>query len=143
MLIKNLRKQCIKRKQCTLRSCKKFLHERESSDLGTLFRKTNKLAVERVVTWELFFARRTNLLDSSFLVDCKLLYKKKNTPCDFLFDEIDVTSYFFHNFLYVYVVQNRVLRLSKGLFRETYSIKSLLLVHRLRIKAINLLLSYT
>ena len=54
----------------------------------------------------------------------ELLYKKKeNIPCDFLIDEIDVDSYFFHNFLDVYVVQNRVLRLSKGLFRETYSIK--------------------
>ena len=39
------------------------------------------------------------------------------------FDEIDVDSYIFHNFLDVNVVQNRVLRLSKGLFRETYSIK--------------------
>ena len=54
----------------------------------------------------------------------ELLYKKKeNIPCDFLIDEIDVDSYFFHNFLDVYVVQNRVLRLSKSLFRETYSIK--------------------
>ena len=54
----------------------------------------------------------------------ELLYKKKeNIPCDFLIDEIDIDSYFFHNFLDVYVVQNRVLRLSKGLFRETYSIK--------------------
>ena len=54
----------------------------------------------------------------------ELLYKKKeNIPCDFLIDEIDVESYFFHNFLDVYVVQNRVLRLSKGLFREIYSIK--------------------
>ena len=54
----------------------------------------------------------------------ELLYKKKeNIPCDFLIDEIDVDSYFFHNFLDVYVVQNRVLRLSKDLFRETYSIK--------------------
>ena len=45
----------------------------------------------------------------------ELLYKKKeNIPCDFLIDEIDVDSYF---------VQNRVIRLSKGLFRETYSIK--------------------
>ena len=43
--------------------------------------------------------------------------------CDFLIDEIDVDSFFFHNFLDVYVVQNRVFRLSKGLFRETYSIK--------------------
>ena len=54
----------------------------------------------------------------------ELLYKKKGKiPIDFLFDEIDVESYFFHNFLDVYVVQNRILRLSKGLFRETYSIK--------------------
>ena len=54
----------------------------------------------------------------------ELLYKKKGKiPIDFLFDEIDVESYFFHNFLDVYFVQNRILRLSKGLFRETYSIK--------------------
>ena len=54
----------------------------------------------------------------------ELLYKKKeNIPCDFLIDEIDVDSYFFHNFLDVYVVQNILLRISKGLFRETYSIK--------------------
>ena len=52
----------------------------------------------------------------------ELLYKKKEKiPIDFLIDEIDVESYFFHNFLDVYVVQNRVLRLSKGLFRETFS----------------------
>ena len=44
-------------------------------------------------------------------------------PLNFLIDEIDVDFYFFHNFLDVYDVQNRVLRLSKGLFRETYSIK--------------------
>ena len=74
----------------------------------------------------------------------ELLYKKKEIiPCDFLIDEIDVDSYFFHNFLDVYVVQNRVLRLSKGLFRETYSIKEFTLIHILRIKAINLQLSYT
>ena len=54
----------------------------------------------------------------------ELLYKKKESiPCDFLIDEIYVDSYFFHNFLDVYVVQNRARRLSKSLFRETYSIK--------------------
>ena len=53
----------------------------------------------------------------------EFFYKKKNNPCDFLIDEIDIDSYIFHNFLDVYVIQNRVLRLSKGLFRETYSIK--------------------
>ena len=44
---------------------------------------------------------------------------------DFLIDEIGVDSYFFHNFLDVYVVQNRLLRLSKGLFREKHSSKYL------------------
>ena len=54
----------------------------------------------------------------------QVIYKKKEKiPIDFLIDEIDVDSYFFHNFLDVYAVQNRVIRLSKGLFRETYSIK--------------------
>ena len=42
---------------------------------------------------------------------------------DFLIDEIGVDSYFFHYFLNVCVVQNRLLRLSKGLFREKYSNK--------------------
>ena len=54
----------------------------------------------------------------------ELLYKKKqNIPFDFLIEEKDVDSYFFHIFLDVYDVQNRFHRLSKGLFRETYSIK--------------------
>ena len=57
----------------------------------------------------------------------ELLYKKKeNIPYDLLIDEIDLDSYFFHNFLDVYFVQNRVLRLSKGLFGEFYSIKEFL-----------------
>ena len=53
-----------------------------------------------------------------------LLYnKKKNIPCDFLIDEIEVHSYVFSQFLVDdYVVQKRALRLSKRLFRETYSI---------------------
>ena len=56
----------------------------------------------------------------------ELLYKRKEkNPIDFLIDEIDVESYFFHNFLGLYVVKNRVLRLSKSLFRETYSIKEI------------------
>ena len=54
----------------------------------------------------------------------ELPYKKKEKiPIDFLMDEIDVDSNFFHNFLDIFIVQNRVIRLSKGLFRETYSIK--------------------
>ena len=77
----------------------------------------------------------------NFLV---LLYKKKeNIPCDFFIDEIDVYSYFFHNFLDVYVVQNRVLRLNKGLFRETYSIKEFTFDSHIAYKTINLQLSFT
>ena len=45
--------------------------------------------------------------------------KKEKIPIDFLIDEIDVDSYFFNSFLDVFFVQNRVIRLSKGLFRET------------------------
>ena len=53
----------------------------------------------------------------------ELLHRKKDkSPLDFLIDEIDVDSYFFHNFLDVYMVRN-VIRLSKGPFRETYSTK--------------------
>ena len=51
------------------------------------------------------------------------LQEKRKVPVDFFFDEKDVDSFFFHNFLDVFIVQNRVIRLSKGLFRETYSIK--------------------
>ena len=54
----------------------------------------------------------------------ELYYKKKEKiPIDFLIDEINVDSYFFHKFLDVFIVQNRVIRLSKGLFREAYSTK--------------------
>ena len=49
--------------------------------------------------------------------------KREKILIDFLIDEIDVDSYFFHNFLDVIIVQNRFIRLSKGLFRETYSNK--------------------
>ena len=54
----------------------------------------------------------------------ELTYKKKRkySVCFFV-DETDVDSYFSHNFLDFYVVPKRVLRLSKGLFRKTYSIK--------------------
>ena len=53
----------------------------------------------------------------------ELFYKKKGKVLTgFLFDEIDIDSYFFQKFLGVFFVQNRVIRLSKGLFRETYSI---------------------
>ena len=49
--------------------------------------------------------------------------RKNKKIRDFRNDQIDVESSFFHIFFNVYVVQNRVLRLSRKLFRETYSIK--------------------
>ena len=54
----------------------------------------------------------------------ELVYKtKEKILIDFLIDEIDVDSYFFHNFSDVFIVQNRVIRLSKSVFSETYSIQ--------------------
>ena len=51
----------------------------------------------------------------------ELLYQKKEkVPIDFLIDVTDVDSYFFHNFLDVFIVQNRVTRISQGLLRKTY-----------------------
>ena len=63
----------------------------------------------------------------------ELLYKK--IPLNFPIDEIDVDSYFSHNFLDVFVLQNIVLRLSKGSLGKLTQPKSLLLIHILRIKA--------
>ena len=50
-------------------------------------------------------------------------FTRKKYPIDFLTDQNDVDSYFFHSFLNVFIVQNRDIRFSKSLFRETYSIK--------------------
>ena len=51
----------------------------------------------------------------------ELLYQEKEkNPIDFLIDVTDVDSYFFHNFLNVFIVQNRVTRISQGLLRKTY-----------------------
>ena len=49
--------------------------------------------------------------------------KKEETPLDFLLDETNDDSQVFLNFLDVFVVQNRVLRLIEDLFRETFAIK--------------------
>ena len=54
-----------------------------------------------------------------------ILQEKENVPCDFLIDEIEEDFYFFHTILNIHVVQNRVLLLNKGLFREFYSIKKI------------------
>ena len=64
-----------------------------------------------------------NVYQKTFELPRVTLQEKRKIPIDFLIDEIDVDSYFFHNFLDVFIVQNRVIRLSEGLFRETYSIK--------------------
>ena len=55
------------------------------------------------------------------------LQEKEKIPNYFLIDEIDVNSYFFHTFFDVFIVKNRVFRLSKVLFKETYSIKDITL----------------
>ena len=57
----------------------------------------------------------------------ELLYKKREKiPTDFLIDEIDIDSYFSHKFWTFFFVQFRVTRLSKGLFRKTYSTKEVI-----------------
>ena len=59
-----------------------------------------------------------------FLNFLELLYKKKvKIPNDFLIDEIYNDSYFFIIFGRLYDIQNSIIWLKKGLFRETYSIK--------------------
>ena len=55
----------------------------------------------------------------TFEVPSGTLHKKN--PIVFLFDDIDVDC-FFSPFLVVFFVKNRVIRLSKGLLRKTYSI---------------------
>ena len=55
----------------------------------------------------------------------RVTLQEKNVLCDFFFDEKDALFNFFFNFLDVYVVQNKVLRLSKSFFRETLSIKEI------------------
>ena len=69
--------------------------------------------------------------------------KKRKFPCDFLIDEIDLDSYFFHNLLDNRIVQNRALQLSRGLIRKFTQSKSLILNHALTMKDSNLLLYYT
>ena len=66
-----------------------------------------------------------NVKENAFKPPRTTLQEKKNS-CGFLIDEILADSYFSHNFLDVYVVQKRVLRLSKGLFREFYSNKEIM-----------------
>ena len=60
---------------------------------------------------------------SSDVIFSVSLHEKRKNPIDLLIDEIDVDSYLFHKFLDVFIVQDRVIRLSKGLFRENYLIK--------------------
>ena len=97
--------------------------------LVTLFCGNQLIRVQHFQKNELFIFLKnlSHYLKKSiknYLSFLELLYKKKEKiPIDFLIDEIDVGSYFFHNFLDVFIVQNRVIRLSKNLFRETYSIK--------------------
>ena len=59
-----------------------------------------------------------NVYQKTFELPRVLQEKEKNS--NFFIDD---DSYFFHNFLDALIAQNRVIRLSKGLFRKTYSIK--------------------
>ena len=68
-------------------------------------------------------------------------YFTKKNPIVFLIDEKDVDS-FFHVFWFFFV-KYRIIRLSKGLLRETYSIKEFTFEPKLSIKASNWRLNYT
>ena len=96
--------------------------------LVTLFVGNHPIRIKHFlkVNCLLFLKRLSQYLKNVYQKTSKfsrVTLQEKKIPIDFLIDEIDVEYYFYHNFLDVYVVQNRVLRLSKGLFRETYSIK--------------------
>ena len=57
-----------------------------------------------------------------FSIESHYKPKKGKNPFNALIDEIDVDSYFLHNFLGLFVVQNSIRRLNKDFFRETKSI---------------------
>ena len=56
---------------------------------------------------------------SSYSVRNKKIFR----ACNFLVDGTNGDSYFFHNLLDDYDVQNKISRIRKGLFRETNSMK--------------------
>ena len=56
---------------------------------------------------------------------------------------MDADSYFFHNFMDIFIVQNRVIRLSKVSSEKLNQTKILFLIHILRIKNLTLRLNYT
>ena len=112
----------------------RFFYFRKSINQNSAFSR-QKFGFKKIYVKKMSKKKHLNFLE--------LLYKKKNVLCDFFFDEKDAHFFFFYNFWDVHVVQNRGLRLSKSLFRETHSIKKSLLNRVLSIKAINLLLSYT
>ena len=97
--------------------------------LVTLFDENQPIRIQHFlkVNYLLFFKNLYHYLKNVYQKTSELprvtLQEKEKISIDFLIDEIDVDSYFFHNFLDVFIVPNRVIRLSKGLFRETYSIK--------------------
>ena len=97
--------------------------------LVTLFDGNQPIRIQHFlkVNYLLFFKNLyhylKNVYQKIFELPRVTLKEKEKISIDFLIDEIDVDSYFFHNFLDVFIVPNRVIRLSKGLFREIYSIK--------------------
>ena len=74
----------------------------------------------------------------------ELLYKKKEKiPIDFLIDELDVDSYFFIIFWTSLLYKIELSDFVKVSSEKLTQSKSLLLIHILRIKVLNLRLNYT
>ena len=71
------------------------------------------------------FFRNFSIIVSKMSIKKRLIFSnysagKSKNPLNY---EIDVYPYFLQNYLDAYIVQNRVIRLSKSLFTETYWIK--------------------
>ena len=70
-----------------------------------------------------FWSFAKNINQKSFTVVGKIYKRKSGIAYAYKVDEIDVDSYFFYNFLDICVLNNRIIRLSKGFKYATFSIK--------------------
>ena len=66
--------------------------------------------------WQMLIKNHWQILE-------KIYKRKKGIPVAYKIDKIDVDSYFFYNFLYMFTKSNRIIRFSKGLEYATFSIK--------------------
>ena len=80
-----------------------------------------------------------NVCQKTFEISSVTLQEKKSN----CFSSWWNGCWLFFSFFIVSIVQNRVIRLSKGLLRETYSIKEFTFEPKLSIKALNWRLNYT